>query len=355
MSDETSHILFLKEQVLRFAAAIKHTHKTDDITNINEYAKKNHKSSTTDYGIGDENNFGHVKVDNTTNTNTTSTNPVQNKVIVSYIGEQLNALKSELKNVLQSQLNIIKSGDKLSSKKDDDETDGKYNIPTTKAVWDAIKSYDNVLDGVSLARPKKTQSDINKLITPGYYIKQNIQHFSYGGESINCKNALIKVEKQSNRIIQHVYATSYSTTAKDYKLNGSEYRRWGIASSTEANWKAWHVAHKPYTKTVRACKLGEGVNAGSVVVYENTAGFIIHWDQNNSDNDKYPISAELYEYAKVCEFNPPLPIKGPYVFGNLIGRCDFRITSSKMEIRSNVSKGGRIIGMHETFFVPRNQ
>ena len=346
-NEETSHIMFVKEQVLRFAAAIKHTHTVDDIIDLaNKYAPKNHKSTSNTYGVGDKNNFGHVKVDETIST--TSTNPVQNKIITTYINTTKSSLQA-LIDTLEARLNAYS----IETVVNDASTDSQ--IPTARAVWQALKNYKELLIGIDLARPKSINKDINQLRDAGYYLQTGNRHFSYGGESINYTNALIKVEKQSNRVIQHVYATSKVKTSNgtyDYKINGSEYTRWG---TSEADWKAWHVAHKPYTKTVRACKWGAGVDTGSVVVYENTAGFIIHWDQTKQADDRYPVSAPLYEYAKVCEFEPPLPIKGPYVFGNLIGRCDFRISSSKMEIRSNVSPNGRIIGMHETFFVPRNQ
>lgn len=358
MSDEkTSHIMFVKEQVLRFAAAKNHTHLVEDITDLmNIFAPKNHQSDSDEYGKGNTTKYGHLKLNTSIENADDNTMPVSVSGIVEYITNQINALKNELTDIYQSKINIIDSTKKLESYKDEDKTDDKYNIPTSKAVWEALENYEGLLDGVSLSRPQSVNKDIDQLREPGYYLQTGNRHFSYGGESINYKNALIKVERQknSNRVIQHVYATSKITTSDGpvYKINGSEYTRWGTSST---DWKAWHVAHKPYTKTVRACKWGAGVDKGSVVVYENTAGFIIHWDQTKQADDRYPVSAKLYEYATVCEFEPPLPIKGPYVFGNLIGRCDFRITSNKMEIRSNVSPGGRIIGMHETFFVPRNQ
>ena len=130
-----------------------------------------------------------------------------------------------------------------------DKTDDKYNIPTTKAVWDAIESYEGLLEDVSLAKPKPTNTPLKDLREPGYYLYKRNDHFSYGGESINCKNALIEVKRdyvytdegkvvKSNRTIQHVYATSKITTSDGtvYKINGSEYTRWGTSSS---DWKAW--------------------------------------------------------------------------------------------------------------------
>ena len=82
-NEETSHIMFLKEQVLRFAAAIKHTHRVNDIIDLaSKYAPKNHKSSNDTYGKGDKNNFGHVKVDEVIDSS--STNPVQNNKVKEY-------------------------------------------------------------------------------------------------------------------------------------------------------------------------------------------------------------------------------------------------------------------------------
>ena len=188
----------------------------------------------------------------------------------------------------------------------------------------------------------------------GYYLQTGNRHFSYGGETIYYTNALIRVEKQSNRVIQHVYATSKVTSngTTTYKINGSEYTRWGTSAT---DWKAWHVAHKPYTKTVRACHWGPGVDSGSVVVYENTAGYIIRWKQENDQQNSYVVNTPLYEYTDLCTFNPALPITGPYIFSNLIGRMDVKITADKMQIRSNIAPGGRIIQVNETYFVPRNQ
>ena len=361
-NEETSHIMFVKEQVLRFAAEKLHKHRTSDIEDIEtNYSKKPHASKSTEHGIGTTSSYGHVRVntavnegddDTTTNTDSTAVTknmPVSNDGIVSYVKNKISTLESNLKRDLQAKINILKSNPGITKNSTDSQ------IPTAKAVWQALTSYKDLLVGVDLARPQSINKSINELIIPGYYKQTGNRHFSYGGETIYYTNALIKVEKQANRVIQHVYATSKVTSSGQttYKINGSEYTRWGTGDSD--GWKAWHVAHKPYTKTARVGTLGTNVDNNSVVVYENTAGFIIHWDQNNSGQDRYTIYKDLYEYATVCTFDPPLPIKGPYVFGNLIGRMDIRITSSKMEIRSNVQKGGRIIGMHETYFVPRNQ
>ena len=235
-------------------------------------------------------------------------------------------------------------------------------IPNNKEFIEKYNNTDiDLLIGIDLARPLSINKDIHYMTDAGYFKQTGNRNFSYGSETIYYTNALIKVERQANRIIQYVHSTSKITSGGQttYKINGSEYTRWGeIYSDNRIVWNSWEVAYKPYTRTIRACNWGPGVEnpqEAPVRVFENTAGFIIHWDQKNDLNDRYPISADLYEYQKVCDFNPPLPITGPYVFGNLIGRFDVKIDSNKMQIRSNVNKGGRIIEMHETWFVPRNQ
>ena len=96
-NEETSHIMFVKEQVLRFAAAIKHTHVVKDITDLdNQYAPKNHKSSNSTYGVGDKNNFGHVKVDEVIDSS--STNPVQNSKVKEYV----DGIKTTLTNSINA-------------------------------------------------------------------------------------------------------------------------------------------------------------------------------------------------------------------------------------------------------------
>lgn len=340
---KTVTLMFLKEQVLRWAAPIIHKHNCTDIEDIaTTYAPINHASTSNKYGTSTSTKYGHVQLSDTVENNA---KPVKGSGIITYVTAQLNTLEANLRETLQSKLTITQT---VTSSSTHSQT------PTAKAVWDAITNYKELFVGVSLDKPKKINQHIDQMREPGYYLQTGTRYFSYGGEAIYYTNALIKVEKQSNRVIQHVYATSkiQGTNGTTYKINGSEYTRWGLS---ESDWKPWHVAHKPYTKTTRACKEGTGVDKGSVVVYENTAGFIIHWDQFKQENDKYPVTAPLYQYNTVCEFTPALPIKGPYVFGNLIGRCDFKITSDKMQIRSNVTPGGRIIEMHETFFVPRNQ
>ena len=360
-NEKTSHVLFVKEQVLRFAAKINHTHTTNDITDISEkYAPKKHDTSGKTYGIGSTDKYGHVKVD--ANVNTSSTNPVQSKGIASAISSAVTSLESKINNIISEKLYIVTEHlEEWEFNDDVEDVDGKIKkaIPTAKAVYNAMKNYKDLLIGIDLARPLSINKDIDIITDAGYYIQTGLRSFSYGGETIYYTNGLIKVEKQANRLIQYVHSTSKITSGGQttYKINGCEYVRWGAIYPDRPIpvWNSWEVSHKPYTKTIRACNFGTGVDGDGVRVFENTGGFIIHWDQIYQPDDRYPVTAELYEYTTVCEFNPPLPITGPYVYGNLIGRFDIKIEAEKMQIRSNVSKGGRIIHMHETWFVPRNQ
>lgn len=369
------HILTLKDQVLKWAPP------------------KEHNSDTGEYGKANSTDFGHVKLKDILEEE--EEHPVTSSAIATYVNNKISTLKTEITNIiiktsieddavdstiennkekynipttkavldriklLQSKINIKQTINNNSEHKD---TNDIYNIPTSKAVWDTIS---NELKAVDYRKPQIWNGNINNLTTAGYYLMQHDEKkpksFSYGGETIYYTNALVTVKKYSNRVIQHVCATTKVTSSTDantytYKINGSEYTRYGsYKSDGTKTWRPWHVAHKPYSKTSRAKVTDTAhIDKDSIVVYENTAGFIIQWKQTG-DSKKYPITAPLYEYKDICTFSPALPINGPYVFGNLIGRMDIRITSTKMQIRSNVAPGGRIIGMEETYFVPRNQ
>lgn len=341
MSDEeTSHIMFLKEQILRFAAPIIHRHKTDDIDGLDDYAPKQHASSSATYGAGNKSKYGHVMVKDTLTDN--STHPVQGGTIKAYV----DGIKTSLEALINNKMDVHDLITEITN-------EATHNsIPSTRAVWNALVTYTD-LERVDLAKPKEVDARIDNMITPGYYRQTGYYNFKYGGETIFYKDALVKVEKQFNgegyRMIQHVYATSKITVngQSAWKLNGSEYTRWG---TSKTDWKAWHVAHKPYTKSIRVTNFRKNVEEGSVEMYENTAGFIIHWNQS-----RYNVYANQYEYTPVCHFEPALPISGQYVFGNVVGKLDIRITSGRMDIRTTVPPGGYITGVNETFFVPRNQ
>ncbi|MBR6541572.1 MAG: hypothetical protein IKT74_08615, partial [Bacteroidales bacterium] len=71
-----------------FVARADHTHPTDTTR-----APVNHASTSTIYGVASKNDYGHVRVDDMASL--TSTNPVQNKVITSYVDGMVKRLKSD--------------------------------------------------------------------------------------------------------------------------------------------------------------------------------------------------------------------------------------------------------------------
>lgn len=73
-----------------------HTHPTDT-----SRAPIDHSSTTTNYGVGSTTKYGHVKVDNLTST--TSENPIQNKIITSYIDAETTRAK-EVEGSIRSDL-----------------------------------------------------------------------------------------------------------------------------------------------------------------------------------------------------------------------------------------------------------
>lgn len=346
----TKHLMNLKEQVLRFAAEKEHTHLIAHITDAyQKLAKKNHADTSDAFGAATSEKYGHVKVE--TSVTSTSTNPVQSKAINTKITNAINNLKTELEGKLQEKIYFVT--EHLEEWENDEIEDIdekiKYAVPTAKAVWDAIENYDDLFIGVSLDKPKSTSANIDDIKTPGFYKSNNPSQktFIYFNQAICYNQGLIKVVKVGDRVIQHVYATESSSL----KLNGCEYTRY----YANGVWNEWHAAHIPYKSIAPIRSTGPGIDNNSIQIFENTAGFIFHWDQNATSDDRYTITAPLYEYTEICTFSEELPIRGPYVFGNLIGRMDIKITSTGMYIRSTVQPGGRIIEMHETYFVPRNR
>ena len=77
-----------------------HTHPTDT-----SRAPVDHSSTTTNYGVGSTTKYGHVKVDDTTST--TSENPIQNKVITSYVDKKIEEIKTSTENPAQGLLEEI--------------------------------------------------------------------------------------------------------------------------------------------------------------------------------------------------------------------------------------------------------
>lgn len=351
MSNRQKNILKLDEEVLKHAAPIKHSWSMNN--------------TSVDYGKATDSYYGHVIID--TNLNNSSNNPVSNKTINTAI-TQLTDEKANKNHASTTTEYGVASDTQYGHVKIDTELKDSDNPVKNSILNDKFTELDTSINSITatlgtnaediqqllnLNTPTSLTSDIDALVNPGFYIYKNET------EKVLDKNtyyneALIIVLKNDTRVIQHIYPTKkiYKENSDEfkYRLNGSQYTRFGINTDDRIEWSMFGISYKPYTETtlVKAIK-GQDSN---VKVFENTAGYQIEWEQTNNKQSYEITSDELYGYETICEFND-LSIKGPFIFGNLIGKCDIRITPEKMELRSTLNKGNIIKNIHQTFFVPR--
>lgn len=219
------------------------------------------------------------------------------------------------------------------------------------------------LEGHSFKYPLETQTPINKLINAGYY--KYVGEYDAVGSTFNCApddaipyaQSLIRVEKQSNHIIQHIYSTSPDTNF-NYKIDGREYIRHGYLlpdnnNDIVTNWDEWKVSHLPWKKRDDLLnEKGENVDPNSFEIYECTAGYVFKWTQKSVDN-RFILPMNQYTYSTVYTFKKNLPICDPVIFSNFIGHMDLKISKNKIEIRSSSNKGEYIVGVDGSYFVPR--
>ncbi len=351
MSNEQRNILKLDEEVLKHAAPIKHNWSMND--------------TSKNYGKATNTQYGHVIVD--TNLNTSSTNPVANQTITQAINQLTN--EKAIKNHASGTTDYgVATDSQYGHVKVDTELKNSTNPVRNSVIYSAISDINEDIEGIvsslgtntegikkllNLNEPAESDDNIDDLIDAGFYIyKSETEEVISTNNYLN--NALIFVLKEDTRVIQHVYPTKkiYKENSDEfaYKLNGSQYTRFGITTNEDTEWSMFGVSFKPYTETnlVKTIKAKDA----NVKVYENTSGFTIEWEQLNTKQSYEIVADELYAYETICEFND-LPIKGNFLFGNLIGKCDIRISSTKMEIRSTLNTGNIIKNIHQCFFVPR--
>jgi len=195
--------------------------------------------------------------------------------------------------------------------------------------------------------PTQATTPINELKTPGYYYyDENKPQLTYSTENdITC--GLVTVKKLNNSIIQ--YIESYGRT----ELDGNVYQRTYI----NENWQPLQVVHRNIEKNNSGFPLiingNENRNDGEIYIKENTAGYIITWIQKGDKS--FIVNQDLYEYETIFTFDEKLMIDDDdvYIFGNLIGKMDVKITNDKIEVRSTLSPQNKIKNVHETFFIPR--
>lgn len=368
MSNQQKNILKLDEEVLKHAAPIKHSWSMNN--------------TSVDYGKATDSYYGHVVVD--TNLNDSSNNPVSNKTINTAI-TQLTDEKAN-KNHASTTTEYGEATDsQYGHVKVDTELKNSINPVKNSVIYSAIDDINKDIEGIvsslgtntegikkllNLNEPTETTDNINDLTEPGFYIYKGEEEKPLNKDTYNIINddeskpvdentyyneALIFVIKNTTRIIQYIFSTKKVFDDRDpnvfeYKLNGSHYSRFGIITNNITQWSMLGLVYKPYTKSNLVTNIV--AKDASINIYENASGFTIEWEQLNTKQSYEIVADELYAYETICEFND-LPIKGPFIFGNLIGKCDIRITPEKMELRSTLNKGNIIKNIHQTFFVPR--
>lgn len=319
-------ILNLKNEVLRWASPIGHTHNMENIDGlietIDEKAPVNHAYATGKYGEATNNQYGHVKV--LYEILGESDNVPTEKAVKQYIDMRT-------ANLDPSSLNIPTNDDirnLATTVFNNNFTDAKFNAKLLQK---------------SAIYPKDTTSSPNSITDSGYYRLTGTGNITYGNDVFSYHNAFLRVTFNGTRYIQHLQLS-----------NSEEYERVRYKKS-DGNWTwgYWHLHYKPYTENASAVKKADSTNNEyqNIHLYETTAGYIVRWQRDG----KFRLQVNQYEYDKICSFSPALNITGPYVFGNLVGRSDVRINANGMWIRSTDQKGQYISGINETFFIPRKQ
>lgn len=204
----------------------------------------------------------------------------------------------------------------------------------------------NIVDIINIAEGKVS----GQTLQPGFYKINYNGTITVVPHSINYQNGILEIKKSTNNgsqnsYIYHLYATTNN------QLNGEEY----IGYSFEKNdyghqkWRAYKVPQKEIRNIIG--DRGTNVDANSLTINENTSGFIFTWKQHN---ERFKLPVVQNNYTTIYNFTEELPITGEYIFGNLIGHCDIKITKNKISLRSIDQEGEIIEGVNASFFIPRN-
>lgn len=347
MTDEISEtILNIRTEVLRYAAASNHNHDSRYVIGSSDnFAPKNHASTSNEYGVGNTTQYGHVLFSSSdiSDDDTSKDNCAPSiQSVKKYVKNKVNGV-----NGLEGQT-IASSSTGITYQSTDNQ------IPTAKAVYNAINNVDvfSQLSQHTITNPKDVTTNIDNIVTTGYYHKTNNGSFTHAPNTVYYTDGLIHVQRYGTRAVQTVYATVQNNN-NNYRFNGEIYTRFGTISSSGNVWSKWHVLYKPWTERSDLIgTLGTGVDSGSVTLWENTAGYTIRWKQTQN-NQNYPVSGAKYTYVPICSFSRDLPLKGPFVFGNIINNMDIKIQADGMYLRTTESIGGVLPGIDETYFVPR--
>lgn len=285
--------------------------------------------------------------------NTNSTNPAQSNAIVTYVIAKTNALNEDITNTLNNytthiENNYLKKSDAANTYLTQTTINNLLNKDIADTYYAPIEhSHTNLVFNM-YAYPTETTEPIDNIVEPGYYKYTGIGTIICGSNNIHYSNSLIKVEKHNNYIIQHLYATSF--IGSDYVINGEEYTRYGYKSNNNSyNWDKWHIKYIPYRELNSNLITSISEDIDNFTIYESTAGYTFKWTQSE---DRYQLPMQQYQFYTIAEFTS-LPIEEPYIFGNLIGHVDIKISKDSFKIRSTNRQGEYITGINNTFFVPR--
>lgn len=225
-------------------------------------------------------------------------------------------------------------------------------------------------EGHSFKYPKPTTDIINNIIEAGYYqyidSNDDAQFICEPDTVFYRDGGLIRVERTNDFLIQYVHSTSLTNSG--YQIDGKEFVRHGyLTTNSETGdtipaWSQWRVHHLPYKQRDDLLDIkGENVDDNAFHIYEHTTGYIIEWKQR-STNAKYVLPMNQYTYADVYTLKKALPIQNPMVFSNFIGHIDIKIineandngeTVTKVKVRSSSNKGEYVVGVDNTYFIPR--
>ena len=321
-------IFNLKTEIEKIAAPIIHLH--DNATqSANGFMSKADKKKLD--GIAENANNFSLNVD--TELSSSSSNPVANSTLYA----KYNELKDETITI--------------SNNIDSDSTD---KAVSGKAVATYVASKIEEVESGTAKNPESTGAfnSFDQILDSGVYvIDGSTMTIPNGRETINVADGVLTVKKTGNIQTQNIIAS-----------NGVEYSRWRNVDGTKWNdWKVYNMPYRQYTKG-----LTYNTDVYNFQIMENTGGFTIIWNQGSSADKNYFItSPNAGEWKHVVLFKTALPIDGAFVFGNLEGTMDIMITgghydgfhnktfASGMYIRSPQASN-KIKGIHESYFVPRN-
>lgn len=293
-------------------------------------------------------------------------NPIKGSGIKTFVESKIEEVKTYVLNWVGTNYFSKSESNNLYLTKNDATTNyapkthtHNYLTETTANEKYLSKEDASKIDINLYAHPIKTQNSIDQLINPGYYqYVGNDALFVCGSDNVHYTNGYIRVEQQSNQIIQHVYATSYSTSAQKYKIDGREYVRHVWLSENEesiANHVGkWYVKHIPWQERRDLLKNKGSTNVAdnSFTIFECTAGYVFQWTQPGEEhNFTLPVAAN--QFTLIYSFKD-LPIADPgFMMSNLIGHMDVKITKNEFKIRSTNKQGELLTGVSGSYFVPR--